>query len=134
MRFERLLVHRCTIVYSTDVVVGKDPYNRDIYGDEPNSNVPCRVDQIKRSVSADTNGVDNIVDNILFLSPTTQVNESMKIMDIKAKNGEVVLEGVFTVNRIDPIQGKRKLHHYEVTLKKEGEQDEQRSEFPVKDR
>jgi hypothetical protein len=118
MRFERLLIHLCTISLPIDVVK-KDPYNRPIYKERPTPDVPCRVDQIKRSVSVDTNGVDNIVDNVLFLSPTTQVNESMKITDIVDKDGNSVLFGTFKVESINSVQGRHRLHHYEITLKKE---------------
>jgi hypothetical protein len=118
MRFERLLTHLCTISLPIDVIK-KDPYNRPIYKERPTPDVPCRVDQIKRSVSVDTNGVDNIVDNVLFLSPTSHVGESMKIMNIIDKNGEVVLAGTFKVEHINPIWRRNRLHHYEITLKKE---------------
>ncbi|MBO0962344.1 hypothetical protein J1P26_21815 [Neobacillus sp. MM2021_6] len=120
MRLERLLIHRCTLI-NPGQVVGKDAYNRDIIEDVPTPNVHCRIDQIKRRMSNDSNGVDIIVENVLFLSASEQINDAMTIKDIVDKDGNSVLSGIFKVDNINPIHGRIRLHHYEVTLKKAGD-------------
>ncbi len=118
MRFENLLIHRCTLI-NPGQVTGKDPYNRDIIEDVNIHGVHCRVDQIKRRLSNDTYGVDIIVENILYLSATQQINDSMKVTDLQDIEGKIVLPGTYKANNVNPIHGRIRLHHYEVTLKGE---------------
>jgi hypothetical protein len=117
MRFEKILIHRCMLILPGQVV-GKDQYNRDILEDVPIYGVPCRCDQIKRRLSNDAYGVDIIVENILFLSASQQIADSLMVKDIMDKEGNMILPGVFSADNINPIYGRVRLHHYEVTLKK----------------
>lgn len=120
MRFSRLLIHRCTLL-QVGQVVGKDPYGRDKYEDVPISDVPCRVDQIRRVVTKDDFGNDVVMENILFLSPDQELDETMKIVNVKDKNGSDVLKGTFAIKKINPVYRRSRLHHYEITLEKESD-------------
>lgn len=120
MRFERHLIHRCTLI-NPGQVTGQDPYGRDIVEDVPIENVPCRLDQVKKRVSVDERGVDFIVEDVLFLPASQQIEPNMKVQDIKDLQGNVVASGIFTFQSINPIYGWVRLHHYEVALQKEGE-------------
>lgn len=120
MRFERRLIHRCTLV-KPGQVIGQDPYGRDIYGDVPIENVSCRLDQMRKQVSVDGYGIDYIVENVLFLTASQAIEPSMKVQDIKDLQGNIVAAGVFSIQKINPAYGRVRLHHYEVTLQKEGD-------------
>lgn len=120
MRFSRLLIHRCTIL-KVGQVVEKDPYGRDKYEDIPIPDVPCRVEQIRRVVTKDDFGTDVVVENILFLSPDQELDETMKIVNVKDKNGSDVLKGTFAIKKINPVYRRSRLHHYEITLEKESD-------------
>lgn len=120
MRFSRLLIHRCTIL-KVGQVVGKDSYGRDKYEDISIPDVPCRVDQIRRVVTKDDFGTDVVVENILFLSPDQELDETMKIVNVKDKNGSDVLKGTFAIKKINPVYRRSRLHHYEITLEKESD-------------
>ncbi|MEK4721515.1 putative minor capsid protein [Priestia sp. FSL W8-0524] len=120
MRFERILTHRCTIVL-TGQKIGETEYGKPIYSDVPIGNVPCRADQIRRKASVDQYGVDFIIENILFVGPDKQIPSDAKIKDIRDLKDRPVLDGVYTVEKAQPIYSKVRLHHYEVTLQKEGD-------------
>lgn len=120
MRFDRHLIHRCTLI-KTGQVTGKDPYNRDLVADVPIFDVPCRSDQIKRRVSSDSNGTDIIVEDILLFGARQDVTEKMKIKNIVDQNDILVLPGVYSIQSIKPVHSRVRLHHYEVTLKKESD-------------
>lgn len=104
-------------------MIGQDPYGRDIVEDVRIENVPCRLDQVKKRVSVDERGVDFIVEDILFLPASQIVEPNMKVQDIKDLHGNNVAPGVFSIQNISPAYGRVRLHHYEVTLQKEGESD-----------
>ncbi|MCU7712473.1 YqbH/XkdH family protein [Priestia sp. JV24] len=120
MRFERILTHRCTIVL-TGQKIGETEYGKPIYRDVPIGNVPCRADQIRRKASVDQYGVDFIIENILFVGPDKQIPSDAKIKDIRDLKDRPVLDGVYTVEKAQPIYSKVRLHHYEVTLQKESD-------------
>jgi len=122
MRFERILTHRCTIVL-TGQKIGETEYGKPIYMDVPIENVPCRADQIRRKASVDQYGVDFIIENILFVGPDRKIPSDAKIKDIQDLQGNVVLEGVHTPENVKPVYSKVRLHHYEITLQKEGDSD-----------
>lgn len=115
MRFESLLIHRCTLV--KHIFVGKDDYNQDIYEDVLVENVPCRVDQVKKFVSRDENGENYITQNVLFTGFTQALNNDMRVRDIKDKQCNMVLAGEYTLESAQPVYGRVRLHHYEATLK-----------------
>ncbi|MEI2338901.1 hypothetical protein FA002_02165 [Priestia megaterium] len=125
MRFERILTHRCTIVL-TGQKIGETEYGKPIYGEAPIKNVPCRADEIKRRASVDQYGVDFITENILFLGPDQQIPSDAKIKDIRDLKDRPVLDGVYTVEKAQPIYSKVRLHHYEITLQKESDSDGQK--------
>lgn len=122
MRFERHLIHRCTLV-KPGQVIGQDPYGRDIYGNVSIPNVICRLDQMRKRVSTDERGTDFIVENVLFLAASQAIEPIMKVQDIKDLQGNIVSSGIFSIQNINPAYGRVRLHHYEVTLQKEGEGD-----------
>lgn len=115
MRFESLLIHRCTLVKHT--LIGKDDYNQDVYDDVTIENVPCRVDQVKKFVSRDENGENYITQNILFTGSTQALNNDMHVRGIEDKQGNTVLAGEFTLESATPVYGRVRIHHYEATLK-----------------
>lgn len=118
MRFERHLIHRCTLT-KQGIETGKDSYNKPIYGEVITQSVPCRVDQIRRRVSRDEYGTDVLVENILFLSSAEKIDTKTLVSDLKDKEGSVLLEGTHSVQSVNPIYKRDRLHHYEATLKKE---------------
>ncbi|GMG71817.1 hypothetical protein ICR95_20895 [Priestia megaterium] len=125
MRFERILTHRCTIVL-TGQKIGETEYGKPIYGELPVEDVPCRAEQIKRRASVDQYGVDFITENILFVGPDQQTPSDAKIKDIRDLKNRPVLDGVYTVEKAQPIYSKVRLHHYEITLQKESDSDGQK--------
>jgi hypothetical protein len=122
MRFERILTHRCTIVL-TGQKIGETEYGKPIYGELPVEDVPCRADQIKRRASVDQYGIDFVTENILFVGPDQQTPSDAKIKDIRDLKNRPVLDGVYTVEKAQPIYSKVRLHHYEITLQKESDSD-----------
>ncbi|WP_455920104.1 hypothetical protein [Priestia megaterium] len=125
MRFERILTHRCTIVL-TDQKIGETEYGKPIYGELPVEDVPCRADQIKRRASVDQYGIDFVTENILFVGPDQQTPSDAKIKDIRDLKDRPVLDGVYTVEKAQPIYSKVRLHHYEITLQRESDSDGQK--------
>jgi hypothetical protein len=122
MRFERNLVHRCTLVL-TGQKIGETEYGKPIYGEVPIEDVPCRAEQIKRRASVDQYGVDFITENILFLGADQQIPSNTKIKDIRDLKDKPVLDGVYNVEKAQPIYSRVRLHHYELTLQKESDSD-----------
>ena len=120
MRFERILTHRCTIVLTAQKI-GETEYGKPVYGELPVEDIPCRADQIKRRVSVDQYGVDFITENILFLGPDQQISSNAKVKDIRDLKDRPVLDGIYTIEKAQPIYSKVRLHHYEVTLQKESD-------------
>jgi hypothetical protein len=120
MRFERNLIHRCTLVL-TGQKIGETEYGKPIYGELPVEDVPCRAEQITRRVSRDQYGVDLITENILFLGADQQIPSNTKVRDIRDLKDRPVLEGIYTVEKAQPIYSRVRLHHYEVTLQKESD-------------
>lgn len=117
MRFDRHLIHRCTLI-TPGVVTGKDKYNRDIIEDVVIINVPCRLDVVKKKVLNDQNGVDYVEIPILMFSRKQPINEGVKIRGVADKNGNSLLPGTFAIKSITPVY-RSILHHYEVELQKE---------------
>jgi len=115
--FERLLVHRCTLEI-TGEVIGRDEYGRDIIGTELIENVPCRADQIRERSSTDEYGTDYILDYMMFFSKDTKITMDAIIRDIVDLEGNPVLPGTFTPKSMMPFYRRTKLHHYEVTLQR----------------
>lgn len=118
MRFESLLVHRCTLI-KQNVIIGQDDYGRDIYGQEDIPGVHCRFDQIEKRVTKNDNSVDIIIQPILYLAASQEIEETMQIKDIRDKQDNILLPGVYGVKKLSREYSKIRLHHYEVELKKE---------------
>lgn len=98
---------------------GEDDYGRPIPGDIESINIPCRVDQIRERVASDDTGNDYILSNVLFLGANEPVTTEAKIFNIKDLQGNPVLTGSFSVKNLNPVYGRRSLHHKEVTLLRE---------------
>lgn len=118
MRFESLLVHRCTLI-KQNVIIGQDDYGRDIYGQENIPDVHCRFDQIEKRVVKNDNSVDIIIQPILYLAASQEIEETMQIKDIRDKQDNILLPGVYGVKKLSREYSRIRLHHYEVELKKE---------------
>lgn len=118
MIFEKHLIHRCSISVPGDS--GEtDPYGRPIDESTILANVHCRSDQIRSRESRDESGVDTILTNALFFGPGTVLTQEMKVMDIQDKEGSIILPGTFAITGVFAVYGRRSLHHFEVTLRKE---------------
>lgn len=117
MRFKKLLVHRCTLI-SEGVVIGRDPYGRDITDSKRDENVPCRFDQIKTVLSLDQYGADIIARNVLFFDSDIQIDMNSRIENVRDLEGNVILEGSFSIRDILPIYKGSELHHYEVEVQR----------------
>lgn len=113
------MVHRCDLVLLSDEPTGRDPYGRPIYGETRNSNVPCRLDQIRERVAADDTGNDVILTNVLILGPALQPTSNMTVENIRDEEGRTVVPGTFRVITIHAAYSMRRLHHYELSLTKE---------------
>lgn len=118
MSLRRLLIHRCTLVIP-DQQTGEDEYGRPEYGDKGIEDVPCRADEVRHYISRDKNGADFLKENVLFLMSKNKLTNDMKVKDIKDKEGHDVMSGAYKLNEITPVYNSARLHHYEVTLKKE---------------
>jgi len=118
MNFKKLLIHRCSLLTEGEAT-GEDDYGRPIPSTIESINVPCRVDQIRERTAYDSTGNDYIVTNVLFLDANETVASTTKIFHIEDLEGNPVLSGSFSVKDINPVYGRRKLHHNEITLQKE---------------
>lgn len=118
MNFKKLLIHRCTLLTEGESTA-EDDYGRPIPSTIESINVPCRVDQIRERVASDDTGNDFILSNVLFLDETQTVSLTTRIFHIEDLQGNPVLTGSFAVKNINPVYGRRKLHHTEVTLQRE---------------
>lgn len=118
MNFKKLLIHRCTLLTEGESTA-EDDYGRPIPSTIESINTPCRVDQIRERVASDDTGNDFILSNVLFLDETQTVSLTTRIFHIEDLQGNPVLTGSFVVKNINPVYGRRKLHHTEVTLQRE---------------
>lgn len=118
MRFRSMLTHRCTLLLDGGVI-GEDDYGRDIIGKIESMNVPCKLDEPKYTMSVDDNGTDYLLNSLLFLPPEFNVDLNTTILNIVDKKGNPVVQGSFSVKGIVPISDLKKLHHYELTIRRE---------------
>lgn len=117
MRFKRLLVHRCTLI-SDGVIVGRDPYGRDITDSKKYEDIPCRFDQVKTVLSFDQYGSDVIARNLLFFDSDIHIDVNSHIENVRDLDGNVILDGSFAIKDILPIYKGSSLHHYEVEVQR----------------
>ncbi|TWT04607.1 hypothetical protein [Planomicrobium sp. CPCC 101079] len=120
MSLRRLLIHSCTTV-TPGQHIGETEYGKPIYKDVVKKNVPCRADLIQQTVTSDTYSTDSITKNMLFLGPDSLFDENTRFKEIRDKQGNVILEGSFVMEDSKPAYGKRRIHHHEITLKKESD-------------
>jgi len=118
MRFNSLLVHRCSLL-SAGESIGEDDYGRPIQSMVETINVPCRVDQVRERVVSGATGDDFILNNTLILGAKIPIFLDTKVLQIKDLQGTPVLEGSFSVENINPFYKGPKLHHYEISLQRE---------------
>ncbi|EEL73374.1 hypothetical protein ABR769_25455 [Bacillus cereus] len=102
-----------------NVIIGQDDYGRDIYGQEDIPDVHCRFDQIEKRVDKNDYSFDIIIQPILYLAASQEIEETMLIKDIRDKQDDSLLPGVYGVKKLSREYSKIRLHHYEVELKKE---------------
>ncbi|MBH8599074.1 MULTISPECIES: hypothetical protein [unclassified Thermoactinomyces] len=122
MRMELNFIHRCTLV-TKGQQTGFDPYGRPIFDERLKPDVPCRVDQFNEEARWDDFGFEYGVSYVLFLGPDLVLDETMKVRDIVDRVGRLVFPGLFLFQQIQPVFGRKGIHHYEVFLKKEGNED-----------
>lgn len=118
MSLRRLLIHFCTTV-TPGPIEGETEYGKPVYKDVVKKNVPCRADLIQQTVTSDSYGTDSITKNMLFLGPDTPFNEKTRFKDVRDKQGNIILGGSYVMEDSKPAYGKRRIHHHEITLKKE---------------
>jgi hypothetical protein len=117
MSFRKMLIHRCTL-HITGEKTGDDDYGHPIYSNpEDIKDVPCRVDQVHKTVSVDPNGQNYITQYVLFTGSGQELNNSMTVTNLKDKDGNTVLSGSFSLQDAQPIYGRARLHHYEAVMK-----------------
>lgn len=120
MSLRRLLIHRCTTV-TPGQKIGETEYGKPIYGNVTKENVPCRSDLVRQFKSSDMYGTDVMTTNMLFLKPDEIFSEETRFSNIRDKQGNILLEGTYSVEDSNPAFGRRLLHHHEVSLKKESD-------------
>lgn len=120
MSLRRLLIHRCTAV-TPGQKTGETEYGKPIYGNITKKNVPCRSDLIRQYKSSDMYGTDVITTKMLFLAPDEPFTDQTRFSNIRDKDGNILLEGTYTVEDSKPAYGRKRLHHHEVSLKKESD-------------
>lgn len=120
MNLRRLLIHQCTTV-TPGQKTGETEYGKPIYGDITKVNVRCRSDLIRQFKSSDAYGTDVITTKMLFLAPDEEFTEETRFSNIRDKDGNVLLEGTYSVEDSKPAYGRKRLHHHEVSLKKESD-------------
>lgn len=123
MRFNRLLIHQCTLIQPGEVT-GKDKYNKETRKEVTIPKCPCRLDKRNGAVSQDAYSKDFIQKDMLFLSPEKTISNSTRFKDIMDREGTFLLEGVYRPTAINPVSGRRKLHHYEIILEKVSDSNE----------
>ncbi len=117
MSFQRLLIHRCTL-HIPGRQTGTDDYNQPIYSNPVDvPDVPCRVDQVHKTVSVDPNGQNYITQYVLFTGPDRALANDMTVKNLKDTSGTVVLAGEFSLQDAQPVYGRARLHHYEAVLR-----------------
>ncbi|KAB2328934.1 hypothetical protein F7731_23565 [Cytobacillus depressus] len=117
MRIRTLLIHRCSLL-TQGQVTGQDPYGRDIIEKVEIVNVPCRFDQIRQRAAANETGTDFLFENIFYFDANPEISLVEEITNVTDKEGNPVLPGSFSVVNIVPVYGIKKLHHYEVAVKR----------------
>ena len=120
MSLRRLLVHLCTTV-TPGQKIDETEYGKPIYGEVTKVDVPCRSDLVRQFKSSDMYGTDVMTTNMLFLKPDETFTEQTKFSNIRDKQGNVLLEGTYSVEDSKPAYGRKLLHHHEVSLKKESD-------------
>lgn len=118
MRFEALLIHRCTLIGKGEVV-GVDPYGRDIIEESKREDVPCKFDEIRFTNAPDDTGNDFIYENTIYFDQDARITLDTKIRDVMDKQGNLILPGSYTITRAIPLYGGDSLHHWEVTIQRE---------------
>lgn len=117
--FKRLLIHSCTLV-KKGVIVGKDENGRNQYEDQEITNVPCRLDTIRKKIEKTDKSIDTVEKNILFMLPSGDVAAAVQVKNIRMRKtpNDIVLAGVFSIPEKNPIYGRKSIHHYEIELEK----------------
>lgn len=117
MRFRTLLNHRCSLL-TQGKVIGQDEYGRDIIEQVEIMNVPCRLDQIRQKVVAGEVGTDFVYEQVMFFDNDAEVTLVEEISHITDLEGVLIVEGSFSIDNINPVFGRKKLHHFELSVKR----------------
>lgn len=115
--FKRLLIHRCSFI-KRGVITGKDAYNRNIYEDVTIHDIPCRFDTVQKRVVNNDKNADIVEENILFVLPSNDIAASLQITNIRTQDAIPILAGTFTIEKLNPQYSRKKIHHFELELKK----------------
>jgi len=115
--FKRLLIHRCSFI-KRGVVTGKDAYNRNIYEDVTIHDIPCRFDTVRKRVVNNDKNVDIVEENILFVLPSNDIATSLHVTNIRTKDDIPIISGTFSIGKLNPQYGRKKINHFELELKK----------------
>ncbi|KIQ88495.1 hypothetical protein RW25_07170 [Bacillus sp. L_1B0_8] len=117
--FKRLLIHSCTLV-KKGVIVGKDENGRNQHEDQEITDVPCRLDTIRKKIEKTDKSIDTVEKNILFMLPSGDVAAAVQVKNIRMRKtpNDIVLSGVFSIPEKNPIYGRKSIHHYEIELEK----------------
>lgn len=118
MRIERLFNHLADMVTAGDSTE-EDEYGRPIPGSGGSETIECRVDRVQAANSRDESGTDTIWTYNLICGPDVHINSGSRFANVRdKKTGAVIVDGSFAVDSFFPAYNGRRLHHYEVALKK----------------
>lgn len=115
MRIESILIHRATVVVPGEET-GKDAYGRPIFSLPTTRLIKCRLDHLQQRMSVDEEGRDVLWSYVLFTGPKETFDFNMQITNVIDKEGNVVVDGTFSIEQIFPSYQLSRLHHYELSL------------------
>jgi len=118
MRIESTFIHRADMV-KPGSMSGRDAYGRPTYSEVSVESIDCRIDQITLKASRDEEGTDIVATNVLICGPDVKLTNDCHFENIRDQQGNPILPGVYGIENIFPASGRFRLHHYEVTLKRE---------------
>lgn len=117
LAFEDFLTHSCTIQLPGETEIGKDAWNRPMYGKKPLiKNVPCRfITKKKNVVSLD--GSESIYETSLLLLPDQETDSQMQVSNIKDEKERLLSDKKFEVDELIPRYKLSELMNYKAVLR-----------------
>lgn len=116
MAFDDFLNHTCTIIIpsSCDEV---DDWGRPINEDKEVPLIPCRFMRKRLKNVIVTDDTKGLYESTLILSADQEINDDMRIKNIKDGKGNLLASDEFRAEEILPRNDFDSLHHYKIILK-----------------